>query len=70
LQGKQKLIAELPPEELKRQKHNYYNRQQTVKKNHCKNFIVVDTETDGFPKDGGTNEPIQIVALLYKDGKE
>ena len=28
----------------------------------------MDTETSGFLKDGGENEPIQIVALLYKNG--
>jgi len=28
----------------------------------------LDTETSGFPRDGGSNEPVQIVALLYKNG--
>ena len=30
----------------------------------------MDTETTGFKKHGGTNEPIQIVALYYKNGEE
>ena len=33
-------------------------------------FYVIDTETTGFVKHGGKNEPIQIVAVLYRDGKE
>ena len=60
---------ELPKVEEQRQKKNFGGRQRTVKKNHGKNFWVLDTETSGFKDDGGTDEPIQIVALLYKDGQ-
>ena len=31
---------------------------------------MLDTETTGFPRDGGNNEPIQIVALLFRNGVE
>ena len=46
------------------------SRLRTTKKQHGKNFYVLDTETSGFKSHGGTDEPIQIVILLYLDGKE
>ena len=39
-------------------------------KNRAKNFYVLDDETSGFIGDGGGNEPIQIVALLYRKRME
>ena len=62
MQGKQDTIEELSKKEHDRQLKNYKNRQKTVDKK-LSNFYVLDTETNGFPLDGGTNEPIQIVAL-------
>ena len=41
-----------------------------MRKTHSTSFYVLDTESSGFREHGGYNEPIQIVAVLYKDGKE
>ena len=60
----------MPVAVKKQQKRNYDKRQRYAKGKHCKNFYVLDTETSGFEKDGSENEPIQIVVLLYKNGKE
>jgi len=30
----------------------------------------LDTETTGFPRHGSTNEPVQIAAILFKNGQE
>ena len=39
---------------------------EAIEKRYSKNFYVLDTETNGF-KD---NEPIQIAALLFENGKQ
>ena len=71
--GQQSHIVELPKQELKRQEKNYLKRQKTADKTAEKkhsNFYTIDTETDGFPLDGGKNEPIQIVATMHREGEE
>ena len=67
--GKQSRFVEPSDTEKARQKKNYKSRMETVEARHWKNFWVLDTETTGFPEHGGRNEPIQITAQLYRDGK-
>ena len=55
--------------EKARQVKNLKDRVKRAKLKHV-NFYTIDTETDGFPLDGGTNGPIQIVATMHRDGKE
>ena len=31
---------------------------------------MLETETTGFKRHAGIDEPVQIVAILYKDGRE
>ena len=45
---------------------NAKQRKKAIEKNYAKNFYVLDTETGGFDH----NEPIQIAAKRYEDGKE
>ena len=68
IKGTQKLLVPLKKKEQVRQRKNYLGRLRTRMNNYCTNFYVLDTETSGLTKDGGKNEPIQIVALLYRNG--
>ena len=63
----QKRLAPISEEEERRNRHNFLAREG---RSNAKNFIVLDTETSGFPRDGGGNEPIQIAAIIFKKGKE
>ena len=56
----------IPKKEDARQVKNFNQRLLTVEKNYAKNFYVLDTETNGFE----TNEPIQISAVRFENGKE
>ena len=49
---------------------NHDAREKAAEKNHDKNYYVLDTESSGFKKHGGNDEAIQIVALLFRNGKE
>ena len=42
-----------------------YRRNRFLEKYYASNFIVIDTETNGFIH----NEPIQIAIVHFKDGK-
>ena len=39
-------------------KNNWIAREKTKAKKLIKNFYALDTETSGFPRDKGTNEPV------------
>ena len=69
--GKQERLAfkEVPEEELKAQKRRRLDREHYAITQEYRNFYVLDTETNGFPIHGGTDEPIQVVALLYRYGE-
>ena len=58
LEGKQLRLKSPTEKEMKRHIKNLKGRQKTVQKNHAKNFYVIDVESTGFRKDGGTDEPI------------
>ena len=45
---------------------NFNSRKLYQEKKFAKNFYVFDIETGGLVY----NEPVQITALLYEDGKE
>ena len=55
--------------EKARQIKNLKNRMKRAKMKNV-NFYTIDTETDGFPWEGGKNEPVQIVATMHRQGQE
>ena len=70
LENQMSTLKPISKEELTRQKRNLADREKRRLGKHAKNFYMLDTETSGFIKHGAKNEPIQIVALLYRNGIE
>lgn len=70
IQGKQSTIVEQTKEEKRKWLKNYKAREKTRLKKQAAKFYVLDTETTGFRRHGGSNELIQEVAMLYQQGKE
>ena len=51
-------------------KKNWIAREKTKAKQLIKNFYTLDTETSGLTRDKGANEPVQIAAILFKNGEK
>ena len=51
-------------------KKDQQGHMERKRRSDAKNFFVLDTETSGFVRGGGRNEPIQVAAIMYKKGKE